>query len=279
MPATYDVKQHVLAAFRTLLVPLVRMLVRSGVTYRDFGELAKEVFVAVGARELRTPERKTTLSRLSIACGLPRREVSGIVLEEARRRREQGTYAKQLANLLEVWHSSKQYVGPYGFPRDLVIFGQDPAGTFELLVEGACEGVSTQVMLRELVRVGAAEVLDGGKVIRVLKRTYIPTDLTAEMVEVFTSAVRRYVQTVDFNLALADTSQRRFDRVVYPDAGIRKEDIAEYKQDFRQYLEKVVAEIELKHRDYSAPKPHEDPRPSAWESDCTSTRTCRKTDV
>lgn len=235
------------------MTPLVRILVRSGVTFRDFAEVLKDVFVAVCARELETPDRPVTLSRLAITCGLTRKEVDQIVRDEARRRRELETYAKRLANLLEVWHSNSKYVGPYGFPRDLVIAGDDPAGGFERLVRESCDGVTPQRMLRELLRVGAARILEGGSVVRVVKRTYIPTEMTPEMVEIFTTAVRRYVETVDYNLTRGNAARKRFDRIVYPDGGLRESDVVPYETEMREYLETVISEIELKTSSYTRP--------------------------
>ena len=107
-------------------------------------------------------------------------------------------------------------------------------------------------MLDELVRVGAAKMLEG-QVIRVLKRTYIPTEMTPELVQIFTQAVRRYVETVDHNLSQADSTGRRFDRLVYPDEGLREADVPIFEQQVRDYLETVIAEIDAKAALFSKP--------------------------
>ena len=44
------IKRHVLAACRHLLAPVVRLLLRSGVTWGEFADLSKEVFVDVARR-------------------------------------------------------------------------------------------------------------------------------------------------------------------------------------------------------------------------------------
>jgi hypothetical protein len=45
-----EVKEHVIRSCRYLLLPVVRFLLKHGVTWNEFGELSKEAYVKV-ARE------------------------------------------------------------------------------------------------------------------------------------------------------------------------------------------------------------------------------------
>jgi hypothetical protein len=232
------------------MTPLVRILLRNGISFREFAEIVKEVFVAVCARDLAVPGRRMTMSRIAIVTGLTRKEVSSIVRDDELRRKALETNANRAARLLEAWHTDTRFLGPYGFPRDLFIDRKDPDGTFADLVGEHGGDMPVRAMLDELLRVGAAKLLESGEVVRVLKRTYIPTDMTPEMIHIFSQAVRRYIETVDYNLSLKDAKVRRFDRVVYPDPGLRIVDIPAYQQELREYLETVVAEIDYKTSSY-----------------------------
>jgi len=185
--------------------------------------------------------------------GLARREVADIASGRSAARDEVSSNANRAAKLLEAWHTDPEYLAPYGFPRDLGIGPDDTAGSFHSLVEKHVGPGASASMLEELVRVGAARVLDGGQFIRVLKRTYIPTGMTPEMVQIFTQAVRRYVETVDHNLSQSDPGNRRFDRLVYPDEGLREEDVPAFQQQVREYLETVIADIDAKSAAFSRP--------------------------
>jgi hypothetical protein len=253
MSGTYDVKRELLSAFRSLMTPLVRILLRNGISFREFAEVVKDVFVAVCARDLVIPGRRLSLSRIAIVTGLTRKEVSAIVRDDELRRRALETNANRAAKILEAWHSDIRFLGPYGFPRDLLIEGADPSGTFADLVKENSGDMPVRAMLDELMRVGAARILEGGEVIRVLKRTYIPTEMTPEMIQIFSQAVRRYIETVDYNLSLKDTKSRRFDRAVYPDPGLRVVDVPAFQQEIREYLETVIAEIDYKTSGYQQP--------------------------
>lgn len=253
MSGVYDVKKDLLTAFRSLMSPLVRILLRNGVAFPEFVNVIREVYVSACAKELAREGRVGSLARVSIMTGLARREVADIASGRSSARHEVSSNANRAAKLLEAWHTDPEYLAPYGFPRDLSISPYDAAGSFQSLVDKHVGPGAAASMLEELVRVGAARVLDGGQFIRVLKRTYIPTGMTPELVQIFTQSVRRYVETVDHNLSQRDSSKRRFDRLVYPDEGLREEDVPVFQQQVREYLETVIADIDAKSATFPRP--------------------------
>ena len=60
--------------------------------------------------------------------------------------------------------------------------------------------------------------------------------MTAEMIQIFSQAVRRYIETVDYNLGRRKGLEKRFDRMVYPDDGLRVVDVEIFQQEIREYL-------------------------------------------
>lgn len=254
MSDTYDIKSNLLSAFRSLMTPLVRILLRNGIAFREFAEVLKEVYVTVCARDMVLPGRRMSLSRIAIMTGLTRKEVASIVNGDGQRKIASDTNANRAARVLEAWHSSPEYLAPYGFPRDLSIDSDGVSGSFEELVRRFSGDMPARAMLDELLRVEAVKLLDDGQHVRVLKRTYIPTNFTPEMIEIFSRAVRRYIETVDHNLSLQDPSKRRFDRMVYPDKGMRDVDVSVFQQEVREYLERVIAEIDAKSATYPVPE-------------------------
>ena len=236
------------------MTPLIRILLRSGITFQEFGGVLKDVYVNVCAREMTLPGRRMTLSRVAIATGLTRREVAKIVRSEGKTQWGVWSNAGLAASVLEAWHSDPQFLAPYGYPRDLKIDGTDVVPTFEDLVRRFSSEVPHEVLIGELVRVGAARILEGGVYLRVLKRTYIPTDMTAEMIQIFSQAVRRYIETVDYNLGRRKGLEKRFDRMVYPDDGLRLVDVEIFQQEIREYLETVIQEIDQKSATYPRPE-------------------------
>ncbi len=64
------------AAVLRLLWPLVRILLRNGVSYRTFSDLIKWVYVDVAGKEFGIKGRKQSASRVSVITGLSRKEVT-----------------------------------------------------------------------------------------------------------------------------------------------------------------------------------------------------------
>ena len=73
-----SVKTGLLAAYYKLLRPLIRILLRHGITYAEISEVIKRVYVQTAAEEFRVPGKKMTKARIAIVTGLTRKEVQRI---------------------------------------------------------------------------------------------------------------------------------------------------------------------------------------------------------
>ncbi len=71
-----DLREQLKTAYRRLLNPLIRILIRNGVTATDTCELVRQVFVdAATSREFQLPGRRLSDTRIAILTGLSRKEV------------------------------------------------------------------------------------------------------------------------------------------------------------------------------------------------------------
>ena len=73
-----EVKEHVIRSCRYLLLPVVRFLLKHGVTWSEFGELSKEAYVQVARDDYGIQGRPTNNSRVAMMTGLSRREVAKV---------------------------------------------------------------------------------------------------------------------------------------------------------------------------------------------------------
>jgi hypothetical protein len=259
MSAGYTVNLRLLAAFRFLLVPLVRILLRNGISFIEISEVMKGVYARVAATDFAVPGRPMSYSRLSITTGIARRDFERVLGEEDRLRRALESNASRIANVLQGWHNDPEYMGPYGFPRDLA-FAREPGGgpSFEDLVARYAADIQPQLMLEELIGVAAATIAEESGMIRVLKRTFIPEQMAPELIEVFARGVRRYVETIDHNLGEQDSTKRRFERWVFPDYGIREEDWIPFSDMVRDRLQEVIEDLETQFVLFRKPRPEID---------------------
>jgi hypothetical protein len=245
MSAGYGVNLRLLAAFRFLLVPLVRILLRNGISFNEISEVLKGAYARVAATDFAVPGRAMSISRLSITTGIARRDFDRVLGEEDRLRRALESNASRIANVLQGWHNDPEFMGPYGFPRDLG-FAREPGGglSFEELIARYAADIEPQLMLDELMRIGAATIAEESGMIRVMKRTYIPEQMAPELIEIFARGVRRYVETIDHNLGETEPTRRRFERWVFPDYGIREEDWIPFSDMVRDRLQEVIEDLE-----------------------------------
>ena len=108
-----NARTGLLMAYRKLMRPLVRILLRHGVTYHDFAELLKRIFVESAQEDFSNTPRSSSIAKISILSGLPREEVeaqqrileSGDVLP--------GSHLNQITRLLVGWHTHPKYTCPY----------------------------------------------------------------------------------------------------------------------------------------------------------------------
>lgn len=245
MSGPYNVKQALLAAYRHLLTPLVRVLLRNGISYLEFAEVARQVFVDVAGRDFTLPKRKISLSRIAIMTGLSRKEAARLVREGGRlARTAHDAELNRVGRVLQGWYTDSEFTGPYGVPLDLK-FDDDPRRpSFSELVRRYSGDMPARAMLDELLRVGAARLEKESGLIRVLNRVYIPEKLAAESVRHFGMTARNFIDTLDVNLRKPGPGKGRFERRVVADEGMRAGDLAEFDLFVRDRGQQFLIEVD-----------------------------------
>ena len=226
-------------AYRRLLNPLVRILIRNGVTATETAELMRQVFVdAATSEEFQFPGRRLSDTRVAILTGLSRKEVHRL-----RNRIDSENTASNLSRVGRVisgWNQDPQFTGPYGLPL-AVPFEDDPnidTPSFTELIRRHSGDMAPRAMLDELLRTGLAEFDDDG-MIRNTGRTYIPSKLDPASIERLGQNIARLADTLDFNNQVEAADLGRFERHVITDIGLTQE---QYRQ-FNVYLRKKSQEL------------------------------------
>src|SRR5512144_2025597 len=151
---TGTVRPGLLAAYRKILQPLVRILIRHGISFGELSEVLKTVFVEVASRDFTLPNRKVSQSRIAILTGLTRKEVakqeeilaSGQALSI-------DTNLNRATRVLEGWHTDPEFTGPYGMPLELPFESDGNGASFTTLVRKYSGDMAARAMLDELLRV------------------------------------------------------------------------------------------------------------------------------
>jgi len=183
---------RLLQAIGKCLRPMARMMLRSGIGYRQFAELAKVAFVQEALGEKDGRGRMTNLSRVAIRTGLSRKEVSRLKarIEDLSRAapsaHEDDHHSGHAARVLQLWYADARFLDSSGSPRELSFAA--PGVSFSSIVKAAGGDVPPGAVRAELLEADAVVELDGGS-LKPIKRYFVPADVGEELLVGFTHIV------------------------------------------------------------------------------------------
>jgi hypothetical protein len=164
-------KQQVLDAFLLVMRPIVRILLRYGIGYREFVEVTKTAYVDVASSDFGLRGRPTNISRVAVMTGLTRKEVKRLrdKIESGDSRISVKT--TPLADVLHHWHAQEEFTDSSGRPMALPFTGE--GRSFSSLVKQYGGDIPAGAMRTELSRVGAIKENSNGD-LEVLERVVVP---------------------------------------------------------------------------------------------------------
>lgn len=216
-----DVKKKVLNAFCALIRPIIRLALRNGVTYREFMDLCKNMYVDVAAEDYGVHGRDTNTSRIALITGLNRKDIKKIRDRMASGDSPEETHAPdRIARILTGWHQDPQFLDGKGMPLELPVEGEGPS--FAELIRQYGGDIAVVTLVRELKRSKVIIETEQNR-LKVLKRFYIPnpsSDLDTEpelinpkLIGHASSILTDHVTTIFHNLYRYDTGEPvRFER-------------------------------------------------------------------
>ena len=192
-----NITQALSDAARTILRPLVRVLLRNGIPFGAFADLARGVYIEVAEKEFALEGKRQTVSRISTLTGLTRKEVGRIQAAETPPAPPDAERYHRPARVIGGWVRSKAYHDRRGRPADLPMEGE--RASFSALVREFSGDIPPRAIADELLRVGAIEILpDGG--VRLLTRAYIARGDQADKIGILGDDVADLIRTIDHNL-------------------------------------------------------------------------------
>jgi hypothetical protein len=190
-----------------VLEPIVRLMLRAGVTWKEFSELSKAKFVDVATADFGIRGRPTNASRVAILTGLDRRDVRK--LRKAAPTAPPQGYQSKASQILDAWHHDAEFLDARGKAAALELDGDGP--TFSALVRRYAPALPVVAMAKELKSVGAVEELADGR-LRPLTRAYVPRGLPAERLRLWASVLSDVANTIEHNFTRDDPTPSRFER-------------------------------------------------------------------
>jgi hypothetical protein len=205
--------QILAAALSRILNPLVRILLRNGISYKTFAEIARSQFVEVARQQSGIGGRKQSVSRIAVITGLTRKEVSRLLKYSVPKDSDKSDRYHRAARVVSGWLRDKAYWGHGRRPTALPITG--PGKTFQQLVKRYGGDVPHRAVLDELLNAGIVARVDEDRV-KLIERAYMPRGDESMKLHILGIDTAYLIETIRHNL-MSDGSDPRFQRKVLYD--------------------------------------------------------------
>lgn len=247
-----DRKPVVHDSCRLLLRPIALLLLKCGMTWKEFSELSKHVFVEVATETFGIRGRPTNVSRVSVLTGIGRKEIARLRGASRDAASAVADKTSDATRVLSGWHQDLEYLNPQGAPRPLAERG--PAPSFESLFRRYGGDTPFQTLLKELKSAGSVAADARGR-LTALRRYHMPAAMSVENVRLFGANLFDHARTLERNVS-GQKDARRFEgyateeRIRAADAPAFREFVEERGQ---RFLEEIDAWLHRHRTDASEP--------------------------
>jgi hypothetical protein len=221
--------------FRRVLRPLVRLLIRSGVTFPVFAELLRGLYVEVAAHDL-LPEAERTDSRISLLTGVHRKEIRRL-REQADTPEPEPERVTLASAIIARW--LKEHAGADGVPLPLPRVAAEGA-SFEALVRGVTRDVRPRAVLDDWLGQQIVTLDEVGRV-RLNLGAFVPRPGAAEQLFYFGRNLHDHAAAAAANL-LASGTAPFLERSAHYD-GLTAETAAEIDRLGRVAAQRMLEEV------------------------------------
>ena len=143
-----------------LCTPLIRLLIEKGITFPQFRELMKELYVEVADQQFSLDDKKPSDSRIFVLTGIHRKDIKRIRTQDKQEDQQIISSASLSGELVARWSSMPEYLDEKGKPRSLQKNGNATEAGFEQLVSSVNKDVRPRVVLEEWLRLNIVRLKD-----------------------------------------------------------------------------------------------------------------------
>lgn len=213
-----DARRHFLHALRRVLRPIIRLLIRHGVRYDQFADVARRAYVESAAQGGSERSAIPTRDDIALVTGISRQRVDHYIEDECDLPVALSSQSAQIASVLHKWHTDPRYLDADGAPLELEFDGAS-GPTFKTLVAQVDADLNPNFMLNELLT--AKCVIDSDETrFRVTTRSFIWGTGLPYGIEYFGTALGHLIQTHEYNANPENAENKRLERFVSADQGL-----------------------------------------------------------
>ncbi len=222
-----------------ILRALIRTLLRNGMSYGEFDQIARKCFVDVAFDEFTTARKKQTISNVAILTGLNRKEVKKMHELDIDQAELNSKQYNRIIRVLGGWINDPAFLRKDGNPRDLDYEG---VGSFSELVKKYSGDMPVAAMQKALTASSNIKFTDDNQV-RLFSHAYLPSDDPVEKLAILGTDTSELIDTIDFNLTAAEETLRFQRKASNPKVAL--ESIPEIKQFLKRKGQAFLEEVDL----------------------------------
>lgn len=223
------------APLARLLRPLVRLFIRSGLTFPALTALLRELYVNVAEHDFALSAKEQTDSRVSLLTGIHRKEVSRLRGAGA----PVSTVPSALSHtsrIIALWLAEPEFTDTNGEPLALPRTGKV---SFEMLVTSATRDVRPRVILDEWLDTGLVTI-DGDGRVRLAQAGFVPAGGSEQQLYYFGRNLHDHAAAAVANIL--DPTPRFMERAVHYD-GLTADAAARLEQRSREAAMEVLKRL------------------------------------
>ena len=216
-----DARPHYLQALRRVLRPIVRLMIRSGVRYDEFADVARRAYVESAIRDSDRDSPPPTRDQVAWITGINRERVDHYIERDEALPSIQSKLTDVAVEVLHRWHTDSHYLGSSGIPLELE-FSAPTGPSFERLVTQIDAQSQPELILERLVRARSA-VRSGDERIRAVSRRFTWPEEVISTSDYWGSTLTRVIETHEYNFTTAKAENKRLERSVFADHGLSEQ--------------------------------------------------------
>jgi Family of unknown function (DUF6502) len=234
------VRSRTLAACHSFLVSVARFLLQSGISFREFDEVARAAFVQAATEDYGIRGRLTNTSRVSAMTGISRKQVRLIRETSSKFGLDPRADLSPLGDLLHRWYTDDDYRDASGVPRPLPFSGAETS--FESLVRRYLGDLPANAIRVELVRYGAViERSDG--LLHAVRREIVPDSFDEKLISSIAFNLSGLASTIAFNSNPTRESAGRIERFVQSEI-LSQSEQAKMRAELRERIKAFTEQLD-----------------------------------
>ncbi|MCF6289299.1 MAG: DUF6502 family protein [Proteobacteria bacterium] len=201
-----DIREKLTKLLLTIFKPLVRILLRHGISFKAASEVLKWCYVDIAHKEFGINNKKANKSRVAVITGLTWIDVKNLIDNDVAFLDSKPEEFHRSSRVLTGWTVDKDYIDN-GKTKNIPIYSKNDKKdvSFESLVEKYSGGATIRSILDDLIEHKAIEKIDNDTV-KLLRSHYLGSSNKSEKqaIDIMAMSVSDLIKTIDFNIHAKD---------------------------------------------------------------------------